>query len=128
MTSVQSSLGLALQRQMTSDHFRSGLGPELQMMTPGTISSRLMQNPPSRTPYIPTTKNDWDLLFQPMFNEYFNPSPSIVSLVPIVAALRPADLTGSPSSTSIDQAAPSASTSSTIQETQPLVISKGVEE
>ncbi|GKG51574.1 hypothetical protein Tco_0541958, partial [Tanacetum coccineum] len=75
-------------------------------MTPGTISSGLMQNPPSTTPYVPPTKNDWDLLFQPMFDEYFNPPLSVVSLVPTAVAPRPADLTGSPSSTYIDQAAP----------------------
>nr|GEV39311.1 hypothetical protein [Tanacetum cinerariifolium] len=63
-----------------------------------------------------------------MFDEYFNPSPSVVSLVPAATALRPADLIGSPSSTFIDQCAPSTSTSSTIQETQSLVISEGVEE
>ncbi|GJV07492.1 hypothetical protein Tco_1345148 [Tanacetum coccineum] len=80
------------------------------------------------TPYVPSTKNDWDLLFQPMFDEYFNPPPSVVSPVPAVAAPRPADLTDSPLSTSIDQAAPSVSTSSTIQETQSLVNSEGVEE
>ncbi|GJX99324.1 development/cell death domain-containing protein [Tanacetum coccineum] len=33
------------------------------------------QNLPSTTPYVPPTKNDWDLLFQPMFDEYFNPPP-----------------------------------------------------
>ncbi|GJT47920.1 retrovirus-related pol polyprotein from transposon TNT 1-94 [Tanacetum coccineum] len=69
-----------------------------------------------------------DLLFQPMFDEYFNPPPSVVSLVRVVAAPRPTDPTGSPSSTSIDQAAPSASTSSTIHETQSLVNYDGVEE
>ncbi|GKE02243.1 hypothetical protein Tco_1390226 [Tanacetum coccineum] len=63
-----------------------------------------------------------------MFNEYFNPPPSVVSLVPVAAALRPADPTGSPSSTSIDQDAPSTSTSLTIQETQSPDISEGVEE
>ncbi|GKG63195.1 hypothetical protein Tco_0638842, partial [Tanacetum coccineum] len=46
----------------------------------------------------------------------------------VAAAPRPADPTGSPSSTSINQVAPSASTSSTTQETQSLVISTGVEE
>nr|GEV14240.1 hypothetical protein [Tanacetum cinerariifolium] len=50
---------------------------------------------------------------------------NIVSLVPTAAAPRPDDPTGSPSSTSIDQAAPSTSTSSKIQETQSLVIFKG---
>nr|GEU32595.1 hypothetical protein [Tanacetum cinerariifolium] len=63
-----------------------------------------------------------------MFDEYFNPHPSVVSLVPTAVAPRPADLTGSPLSTFIDQDAPSNSTSSKILETQSLVISEGVEE
>ncbi|GJT59813.1 hypothetical protein Tco_1003346 [Tanacetum coccineum] len=44
------------------------------------------------------------------------------------AALRPADPTATPVSTSIEQDAPAARTSSTIQETQSLVISKCVKE
>ncbi|GJU56905.1 integrase, catalytic region, zinc finger, CCHC-type containing protein [Tanacetum coccineum] len=39
------------------------------------------------------TKKKWDTLFQPMFDEYFNPPPSVVSLVPAVAAPRPPDPT-----------------------------------
>ncbi|GJT75700.1 retrovirus-related pol polyprotein from transposon TNT 1-94 [Tanacetum coccineum] len=80
---------------------QSSSGPALYEMTPGTISSGLVQNPPSTTPYVPPTKNDWNL---------------------------PADPTGSPSSTSIDQDAPSTSTSLTIQETQSPDISERVEE
>nr|GEU30060.1 integrase, catalytic region, zinc finger, CCHC-type, peptidase aspartic, catalytic [Tanacetum cinerariifolium] len=99
---------------------------ELQLMTLGTISSGLMQNPPSISLYVSPTKNDWDLMFLQMSDEYFNPPPSVVSLVPATAAPRHADTTGSPSSTSIDQAAPSANTSSTIQETRSLVIFEGV--
>ncbi|GJS32043.1 integrase, catalytic region, zinc finger, CCHC-type containing protein [Tanacetum coccineum] len=105
-----------------------GSRPELQLMTHRTISSGLVQNLPFLTPYVPPTKNDWDLLFQPMFNDYVNPPPSVVSLVPAAATSRPVDSTDSPSSTSIDQVAPSVSTSSTIQETQSLVISEGVKE
>nr|GEW00007.1 retrovirus-related Pol polyprotein from transposon TNT 1-94 [Tanacetum cinerariifolium] len=59
-----------------------------------------------------------------MFDEYFNPPQSVVSPVRIAAAPRPTDPTGTPLSTSIQQDAPAASTSSTIQETQSLVISK----
>ncbi|GKD23853.1 retrovirus-related pol polyprotein from transposon TNT 1-94 [Tanacetum coccineum] len=83
--------------------------PELQLMTPRTISLGLKQNPPSTTPYVPPTKNDWDLLFQPMLYEYFNPPPSVVSPVPAATTPRPFDPIGSHSSTSIDQAVPSAS-------------------
>nr|GEY42992.1 hypothetical protein [Tanacetum cinerariifolium] len=47
---------------------------------------------------------------------------------PIVISLEPAILTGLPSSTKIDQDAPSTCTSQTTQETPSLVISLGVEE
>ncbi|GJZ74675.1 retrovirus-related pol polyprotein from transposon TNT 1-94 [Tanacetum coccineum] len=47
------------------------------------------------------------LLFQLMFDEYFNPPPSSVSLVQAAAALRLVDPASSPSSTTIDQDAPS---------------------
>ncbi|GKG59154.1 hypothetical protein Tco_0602863, partial [Tanacetum coccineum] len=65
-------------------------------MTPRTLSSGLMPNSPSSTPYVPPTKNDWDILFLPMFDEFLNPPPSVVSLVFAVAARRPSDPTGSP--------------------------------
>ncbi|GJS12082.1 hypothetical protein Tco_0368878 [Tanacetum coccineum] len=63
-----------------------------------------------------------------MFDEYFNPPQNVVSPVLVVAAPRLADPTGTPLSTSIEQDAPAASTSSTIHETHSQVISEGVEE
>ncbi|GJZ25617.1 hypothetical protein Tco_0569870 [Tanacetum coccineum] len=66
--------------------------------------------------------------FQLMFDEYFNPPPSVASLVHAVVAPKPADSTGTPSSTTIDQDAPSTSTSQTPQETQSLIIPSEVEE
>ncbi|GJU68481.1 retrovirus-related pol polyprotein from transposon TNT 1-94 [Tanacetum coccineum] len=83
------------------------LGPEPQLLTPGILSSRLVSNPPSPTPYEPPTKKDWDILFQPMFDEYFNPPLSLSSPVPVVVAPVPADSTSSPSSTLVDQDATS---------------------
>ncbi|GKE12600.1 hypothetical protein Tco_1416151 [Tanacetum coccineum] len=65
---------------MASKQF--SLGPEPHLMTLGTISSSAVPNPPSLTP--------------------------VVSPVPAVVAPEPADLTGTPSSTIIDQDAPSA--------------------
>ncbi|GKE44025.1 retrovirus-related pol polyprotein from transposon TNT 1-94, partial [Tanacetum coccineum] len=47
---------------MASEKFSSRPGPKL--MTPGTISSGLVQNILSLTPYVPPTKNDWGILFQ----------------------------------------------------------------
>nr|GEW58924.1 integrase, catalytic region, zinc finger, CCHC-type, peptidase aspartic, catalytic [Tanacetum cinerariifolium] len=55
-------------------------GPGLQCMTPATSSSGLVQNTVSQQPCIPPNRDDWDYLFQPMFNEYFNPPSIDVSL------------------------------------------------
>nr|GEV30058.1 retrovirus-related Pol polyprotein from transposon TNT 1-94 [Tanacetum cinerariifolium] len=55
------------------------------------------------------TIDDWDRLFQPMFDEYFNPPTIAVSLVPVVVTPRTIDLASSLVSTSIDQDAPSTS-------------------
>ncbi|GKG02042.1 hypothetical protein Tco_0306747, partial [Tanacetum coccineum] len=41
----------------------------------------------------PPIKNDWDLLFQPMFDEYFK-SPSAVSTPISAATLLPSDIAG----------------------------------
>nr|GFA79885.1 hypothetical protein [Tanacetum cinerariifolium] len=54
-------------------------GPALQEMIPGTISSGLVKKPSSSTSYVPPTRNDWDLLFQPLFDELLNPPPCICS-------------------------------------------------
>ncbi|GJR57846.1 retrovirus-related pol polyprotein from transposon TNT 1-94 [Tanacetum coccineum] len=91
-------------------------------------SAGLVPNPVSPTPYVPSSKKDWDILFQPIFDEYFQPPPCVVSHVPPVAAPIRADTIGTPSSTTIDQDAPSASTSPTTEETQAPVIHQGVEE
>ncbi|GJY45362.1 hypothetical protein Tco_0434425 [Tanacetum coccineum] len=73
----------------------------------------------SLTTYVPPSKRDYEILFQPLFDEYFNPPPCAVSPDPVaVAAPRPVDLAGSPLSTTIDQDVPSASTSPTNQEIQ----------
>nr|GFC25491.1 integrase, catalytic region, zinc finger, CCHC-type, peptidase aspartic, catalytic [Tanacetum cinerariifolium] len=54
---------------------QSSSGPALQEMIPGTISSGLVQKPSSSTSYVPPSRNDWDLLFQPLFDELLNPPP-----------------------------------------------------
>ncbi|GKC80649.1 hypothetical protein Tco_1131423 [Tanacetum coccineum] len=63
-----------------------------------------------------------------MFDEFLNPSPSVVSQVHVVAARRPTDPTGSPVSTLIDQDAPSSSNPSTHEQEESLIISQGIEE
>ncbi|GJU07823.1 hypothetical protein Tco_1124253 [Tanacetum coccineum] len=76
-----------------------------------------------------------DILFQPLFDEFLNPSPSVDHpapevVIPINEVIAPvlADSTGSPSSTTVDQDAPSSSNSQTTPKTEPLVIPNDVEE
>ncbi|GJR83919.1 retrovirus-related pol polyprotein from transposon TNT 1-94 [Tanacetum coccineum] len=59
---------------------------------------RLAQKPHSPTPYVQPTKNGWEILFQPLFDKYFNPSPSVASYVPIIVTPEPTDPTESQSS------------------------------
>nr|GFB95645.1 retrovirus-related Pol polyprotein from transposon TNT 1-94 [Tanacetum cinerariifolium] len=58
---------------------QSSSGPALNDMTPGTISSGLVQKSSSSVSYVPPSRNDWDLLFQPMFDELLNPPLSVVN-------------------------------------------------
>ncbi|GKE62734.1 retrovirus-related pol polyprotein from transposon TNT 1-94, partial [Tanacetum coccineum] len=118
---------------MASKH--SSLGPTLYEMTPATISSGLVPNPPTSTPFVPPSRNDWDLLFQPLFDELLNPSscvdrpaPEVIALIAKVVAPVPAVSTGSPSSTTVDQDVPSPSNSQTTPETQSPIIPNDVEE
>nr|GFA73653.1 retrovirus-related Pol polyprotein from transposon TNT 1-94 [Tanacetum cinerariifolium] len=108
-------------------------GPTLNEMTPGTISSGLVPTNSPSTSYVPPSRNDWDLLFQPMFDELLNPPPSVVNQVPeaiapIVEVIPPvnADSNGSPSSITVEQDAPSTSNSTTPTETQSLIIPQDV--
>ncbi|GJY99420.1 retrovirus-related pol polyprotein from transposon TNT 1-94 [Tanacetum coccineum] len=104
-------------------------------MTPVSISSGLVPNPPSSTLFVPPSRSDWDLLFQPMFDESLNPqpyvdlqAPEVIAPIPEVVAPEHAVSTGSPSSTTVDQDVPSPSISHTTQETQTHIISHDVEE
>nr|GEV00370.1 retrovirus-related Pol polyprotein from transposon TNT 1-94 [Tanacetum cinerariifolium] len=114
---------------------QTSLGPTLNEMTPATISSGLVHKSSSSTPYVPPSRNDWDLLFQPMFDELLNPPPSVDPqapkfIAPIANVIPPvqAESTGLPSSTTVDQDAPSPSKSQTTPETQSSVIPQDVEE
>ncbi|GKC90536.1 retrovirus-related pol polyprotein from transposon TNT 1-94 [Tanacetum coccineum] len=69
---------------MASKHSCSG--PGLHEMTPATISSGLVPNPSPSTPLVPPSRTDWDLLFQPLFNELFTPPPSVDCPAPKVVA------------------------------------------
>ncbi|GKF06405.1 hypothetical protein Tco_0037073 [Tanacetum coccineum] len=88
---------------MAFEHNSSG--PALHEMTPATISSGLVPNPPPSTPFVPPSRTDLDILFQPMFDELLTPPPSVdypasevVTPIHEVVAPVPAVSTGSPSS------------------------------
>ncbi|GKD32817.1 hypothetical protein Tco_1248326, partial [Tanacetum coccineum] len=99
---------------MASEH--SSSGPTLHEITPITISSGLVPKPSSSTPFVPPSRSDWDLLFQPMFDKSLNPppyvdlqAPEVIAPIPKVVTHEHAVSTGSPSSTTVDQDAPSPS-------------------
>ncbi|GJX31264.1 retrovirus-related pol polyprotein from transposon TNT 1-94 [Tanacetum coccineum] len=118
---------------MASKH--SSSGPALHEMTHATISSGLVPNPPPSTPFVPSSRSDWDILFQPLFDELLtllpsvdNPAPEVITPIAGVVAPVPAVSTGLPSSTNVDQDAPSPSNSQTTPKTQHPVIPNDVEE
>ncbi|GKF69535.1 hypothetical protein Tco_0202592, partial [Tanacetum coccineum] len=88
----------------------SSLGPALYEMNPATISSGLVPNPHPSTPFIPPLRTDWDILFQPLFDEFLKPTPSVnfpaprvIAPIDEVVAPEPAVSTSTPSSTTVDQ-------------------------
>nr|GEU61670.1 integrase, catalytic region, zinc finger, CCHC-type, peptidase aspartic, catalytic [Tanacetum cinerariifolium] len=73
----------------------------------------LVPKPPPSTLFVPPLRTDWDLLFQPLFDELLTsspsvdlPAPEVISPIAEVVAPEPAESTGSPSSTVVDQDAP----------------------
>ncbi|GJT49275.1 retrovirus-related pol polyprotein from transposon TNT 1-94 [Tanacetum coccineum] len=101
-----------------------GLTPTF--LTPGQISSGLVPNPVPAAPYVPPTNKELEILFQLMFDEYLEPprverpvSSAIAVQVPVISA-------STPSSTTIDQDAPSLSHSSSSSKLQPPISHQGV--
>ncbi|GJX11976.1 retrovirus-related pol polyprotein from transposon TNT 1-94 [Tanacetum coccineum] len=100
----------------------------LHEMTPATLSSGLVPNPPPLAPFVPPLRHEWDLMFQLMFDEFFSPLASVASPVPVEEAPAPAESTSSPSSTTVDQDPPSLSTSQTTPQSQSQIIPLSAEE
>nr|GEW46959.1 copia protein [Tanacetum cinerariifolium] len=79
----------------------NSLKPTLHEMTPTTICSGLVPNPPPSTLYVSTSRTDRDILFQPLFDELLTPSPSVdlpapkvIAPIAEVVAPEPVALTG----------------------------------
>ncbi|GJR56475.1 retrovirus-related pol polyprotein from transposon TNT 1-94 [Tanacetum coccineum] len=47
---------------------------------------RLVPNPPPQASFIPPSRHEWDLVFQPVFDEFFFPPASVASPVPVKEA------------------------------------------
>ncbi|GJU97391.1 retrovirus-related pol polyprotein from transposon TNT 1-94 [Tanacetum coccineum] len=56
-----------------TDPVHSSSGPTPNLLMPGPISSGLVPNPTPAAPYVPPTYKELEILFQPMFDEYFEP-------------------------------------------------------
>ncbi|GJX55112.1 retrovirus-related pol polyprotein from transposon TNT 1-94 [Tanacetum coccineum] len=83
--------------------------PASTFLTPGQISSGLVPNPVPAAPYVPPTNKELEILFQPMFDEYLEPPRVKRPVSPAPAIPVPVNSAGTPSSTTIDQDAPSPS-------------------
>ncbi|GKE46819.1 hypothetical protein Tco_1478077 [Tanacetum coccineum] len=87
---------------------QSSPGPAPSLLTPGPISSGLVPNPAPAIPYVPPTNKELEMLFQPIFDEYFN--PPIIHQDPIPNVVQDPVITTGPSvSITINLDAPSGS-------------------
>ncbi|GJZ06074.1 retrovirus-related pol polyprotein from transposon TNT 1-94, partial [Tanacetum coccineum] len=83
--------------------------PAPTFLTPKQISSGLVPNPVPAAPYVPPINKELEILFQPMFDEYLEPPCVERPVSPAPAFLIPVNSADTPSSTTIDQDAPSLS-------------------
>ncbi|GJT25098.1 retrovirus-related pol polyprotein from transposon TNT 1-94 [Tanacetum coccineum] len=86
----------------------------------------LVPNPVPATPYVPPTNKELDILFQPMFDEYLEPPRVDRPVSPASAVPVPVNSAGTPSSTTIDQDAPSPSHSPSSSAIQSPSLHQGV--
>ncbi|GJS98356.1 hypothetical protein Tco_0819526 [Tanacetum coccineum] len=105
---------------------RISSGPEPIMMTPGQLSSGLTPSPVPATTYIPPTDKDLEILFQPMFDKYFDQSTDseLVHTATVVNA--PIVSTNTSVSTTIAQDAHFTSHLLSSSQVHPLVFPQGV--
>ncbi|GKF20374.1 retrovirus-related pol polyprotein from transposon TNT 1-94 [Tanacetum coccineum] len=104
----------------------SSSGPASNLLTPGPISSGLAPNSAPAIPYVPPTNKELELLFQPMFDEYFETLTGDNQMPLVPAAQAPAIPTGPSVSISFDQDAPSGSHSPSSSDHQSSSVHHGV--
>nr|GEU87215.1 uncharacterized mitochondrial protein AtMg00810-like [Tanacetum cinerariifolium] len=79
------------------------LEPALYEMTPATINSGIVPKPSPSTPFVPPSRTDCDILFQPLFDELLNPHPSIDLPAPEVIALNAEVVSPEPVESAMDR-------------------------
>ncbi|GJT21037.1 retrovirus-related pol polyprotein from transposon TNT 1-94 [Tanacetum coccineum] len=113
-----------LTKQTAPVHSSSGLAPNL--LTHGPISSGPVPNSAPAIPYVPPTNKDLELLFQPMFDEYFETPTGDHQMPSVLAAPTPTIPTGPSVSISFDHDAPSDSHSPSSSAHQSSSVHHGV--
>nr|GEV10802.1 reverse transcriptase domain-containing protein [Tanacetum cinerariifolium] len=117
-TDIGIFVGYALSKKGYRIYNKRTQRPAPLFLMPGQISSGFVLNPVPAAPYVPQKNKELEILFQLMFNEYLEPPHverpvSLATTVPV-----PVNSASTPSSTTIDQDAPSPShspSSSTLQ-------------
>nr|GEV70230.1 hypothetical protein [Tanacetum cinerariifolium] len=66
---------------------RADIGPGLQCMNPATSCLGFVPNPPPLASFVPPSRYEWYLVFQPVFDEFFSPVASVASPVPVKEGL-----------------------------------------
>ncbi|GKD03458.1 retrovirus-related pol polyprotein from transposon TNT 1-94 [Tanacetum coccineum] len=86
----------------------------------------LVPNPVPAAPYVPPTNKKLEILFQPMFDEYLKPPRAERPVSPPPTVPVPVNSASTPSSTTIDQDAPSPSHSPSSSALQSPCLQQGV--
>nr|GEV73318.1 copia protein [Tanacetum cinerariifolium] len=105
-------------------YYVEGTAPNF--LTLGQISSGLVPNSVPVTPYAPLTNKELEILFQPMFDEYLEPPRAERPIPPAQAEQAPVNSAGTPSSTTIDQDAPTLNISPSSSALQSHILHQGV--
>ncbi|GKF09190.1 hypothetical protein Tco_0043414, partial [Tanacetum coccineum] len=104
----------------------SSSGPAPNLLTPGPISSGLVPTSTPAIPYVPPTNKELELLFQPMFDEYFETIMGDPQMPSVPAAQASAIPTDPSVSISFDHDAPSGSHSPSSPDHQSSLVHHGV--
>ncbi|GJZ05924.1 retrovirus-related pol polyprotein from transposon TNT 1-94 [Tanacetum coccineum] len=118
LTDYYESVGITHEKTVPRTPQQNGVGSYLTSLPAITVLY-----PP---PYVPPTNKELEILFQPMFDEYFKTSMVDCLVPPAPAAQAPFNLTGPSVSIPIDQEAPSGSHSPSSSDHQSSSVYQGV--